>query len=258
MGLRAILVAALIAMCVQALPARADADRVLIFAAASLKGPMDDAAAAYTKATATPVTVSYAGSQTLAKQIESGAECDLIVTADSAWMDYLQERTLIVGDTRRNLLGNSLVMIAPEANPVTIDLSAAPDLVALLGDGRLAIGDPEAVPAGRYAKAALSALNLWDGVATHLLPAENVRLVLAYVARGEAPLGIVYKTDALAEPHVAVAAEFPARSHPAIIYPAAVTVAADPRAAALLDFLDTEAGFTAFQKAGFVRPPPSS
>lgn len=240
---------------------RAAEDGVLVFAAASLKNALDDAIAGYAKATGTKVTVSYAASSALAKQIEQGAPAQLFISADLDWMDYLQERQLIVADSRRNLVGNSLVLVAAKDSKLgEVTLDHGVDLAKLLGDGRLAVGEVKAVPAGRYAKAALGNLGVWGSVEGKLAQAENVRAALALVARGEAPLGIVYKTDAVSDPTVRIVGTFPADSHPPIIYPAAVTKEGDGSgAAAFLEFLGGPAAKGAFEKQGFepIAPPAS-
>ena len=195
-----------------------------MFAAASLKNALDDVIAAYGKETGTKVTASYAASSALAKQIEQGAPAQLFISADLDWMDYLAERKLIDDATRKNLLGNSLVLVAAKDSAMgPVEIGQGFDLAKLLGDGRLAVGEVKSVPAGKYAKSALEKLGAWGGVEGKLAQAENVRSALALVARGEAPLGIVYKTDAASDPTVKIVGTFPADSHPPIIYPAAVT-----------------------------------
>jgi molybdate transport system substrate-binding protein len=223
-------------------------ERVLVFAAASLKNALDEAAAQ------APVraVVSYASSSALARQIEAGAPAEVYVSADLAWMDYLQQRNLIRNDSRRNLLGNKLVLIAPATSSVKAAVEAGFPLAQLLGSGRLALGDPSHVPAGRYARAALESLGVWESVQGRLAPAENVRAALALVARGEAPLGVVYATDAAAEPRVRVVGAFPDGSHPPIVYPVALTVAAKGEAARrFLAFLGSQNASRIFEKHGF-------
>lgn len=239
---------------------RAADDGVLVFAAASLKNALDDAIKTYTKETGTKVTASYAASSALAKQIEQGAPAQLFISADLDWMDYLQERSLIVTDSRKNLLGNSLVLVAAKDSQVgEVAIGQGFDLAKLLGGGRLAVGEVKAVPAGRYAKAALESLGTWSSVEGKLAQAENVRAALALVARGEAPLGIVYKTDAASDPTVKIVGTFPADSHPPIIYPAAVTKVGDGSgAAAFLKFLGGPAAKGAFEKQGFELIGPAS
>jgi molybdate transport system substrate-binding protein len=221
-----------------------------VFAAASLKEALDEVAAAYSTGRARPV-VSYAGSNQLARQIEQGAPANVFLSADENWMDYLASRKLIRDGSRRALLGNALVLIGPAGAP-TIDIGRDTDLAGLLKGGRLAVPDMAAVPAGRYAKAALESLGLFDKVKDRLAGTENVRVALALVARGEAPLGIVYATDAAAEPKVRVVGTFPPGSHPAISYPAAITAASThPDAGAFLEFLGGETASRIFRARGF-------
>src|SRR5204863_1122350 len=188
-------------------------------------------------------------SSLLAKQIENGAPADLFISADSDWMDYLETRKLIKPGSRSDLLGNGIVLIAPAASPVKLTVAPGFALASALDGGRLAMADPAAVPAGRYGKAALEKLGVWDGVASRIAAAENVRAALLLVARGEAPLGIVYSTDAASEPNVKVVATFPEESHPPIIYPAALTKdSKNTDAKAFLDFLRSAKARTSFEK----------
>lgn len=233
-------------------PALAQERTVTVFAAASLKNALDDINAAFTKEAGVKVVASYAASSTLMKQIEQGAPADIFASADLDWMDYGSQKKVIKDGTRANLLGNRLVLVAPRN--VKIDdviIGSGFDLARLAGDGRIATGDVRAVPAGKYAKAALEKLGLWDAVMPKLAMAESVRAALALVARGEAVLGIVYETDAKVEPGVKVIGVFPADSHPAIIYPFAATVTAKPDATAYLSFLRTNAAKMIFEKYGF-------
>lgn len=233
------------------LPARAQ-ETVTVFAAASLKNAMDEAIAGYKAKTGVTVVASYAASSALAKQIEQAAPADIFVSADQAWMDYLAERSLINASTRSDLLGNALVVVgAKGASAITLDKAG---ITAALGDGKLAVGEVKSVPAGRYAKAALEHLGLWGEIEPKLAQTENVRAALALVARGEAPLGIVYATDALIEPGVSVVATFAADSHPPIVYPVALTVSAKPAAAAFLAYLQSPDATAIFTKAGFTLP----
>jgi molybdate transport system substrate-binding protein len=205
---------------------------------------------AYKASTGVSVTLSFGASSLLARQIEQGAQADMFLSADIEWMDYLQKKNLLLDASRRNLLGNQLVLIAsPDAKPAP---AIAPhfDLAGALGDGRLALADPASVPAGKYAKAALTALGVWDSVSAKVVQAENVRVALEYVARGEAPYGIVYATDAKAAA-VRLAGVFPEDSHPPIIYPGALTRTASPGAKAFLDFLSGPQARSIFEKAGF-------
>ena len=227
----------------------AHAQATLVFAAASLKNALDEVAASYG---AGKVTVSYGASSTLAKQIENGAPAQVFISADLDWMDYLDKKGLLEPGTRRNnLLGNRLVLIAPAKQPVELQPAPGFAISAALQNGRLALADPASVPAGKYAKGALQKLGVWNAVADHLAPAENVRAALALVARGEAPLGVVYATDAREEPRVVVAGVFPDGSHPPIVYPAAVLRGARPGARELLGFLASPPAQAIFGRHGF-------
>ena len=224
-----------------------------VFAAASLKESLDEAATAYERGGGAPVRVSYAASSALARQIEQGAPADVFVSADQAWMDALQEQKLIDPASRRNLLGNTLVLVAPKDSKVQVALKPGLDLAALLGaDGRLALALTNSVPAGKYAKQSLVKLGAWEGVKSRTAEAENVRAALLLVARGEAPLGIVYGSDAFAEPKVRVVATFPADAHAAIVYPIArVAASTHPQAKAFVQWLQTPAARAIFARHGF-------
>ena len=243
----------LIAVSLAPTAARAQDDAGLtVFAAASLKEALDEAAAAYRKQTGVPVRVSYAASSALARQIEQGAPADVFFSADLEWMDYLQQRNRLDVATRRSLLGNRLVLIAPRASKAQVDLRRPATLLAALGDGRLAVGQTRTVPAGKYAKASLESLSLWNGVRPRLAESESVRAALMLVARGETPLGIVYASDAKAEPGVRVVATFPEDSHPPIVYPvAALRGARAAQAARFLQWLASPAADALFTKRGF-------
>ena len=243
----------LIAVSLAPTAARAQDDAGLtVFAAASLKEALDDAAAAYRKQTGVPVRVSYAASSALARQIEQGAPADVFFSADLEWMDYLQQRNRLDVATRRSLLGNRLVLIAPRASKARVDLKRPATLLAALGDGRLAVGQTRTVPAGKYAKASLESLSLWNGVRPRLAESESVRAALMLVARGETPLGIVYASDAKAEPGVRVVATFPEDSHPPIVYPvAALRGARAAQAARFVQWLGSPAADALFTKRGF-------
>ena len=233
-------------------PAAAQDKTITVFAAASMKNALDDIDAAYTARTGVKVTVSYAASSALAKQIEQGAPADVFISADTDWMDYAVARKSINEPSRVNLLGNSIVLIAPkdsEINNVSID--AGFDLAKLAGDGRIATGDVKAVPVGKYARAALEKLGAWEAAQSKFAMTENVRAALTLVARGEAVLGIVYATDAKVEPGVKIVGTFPANSHPAIIYPVAATTTAKPEAANYLAFLRSPAAKAILEKYGF-------
>jgi molybdate transport system substrate-binding protein len=242
------------AVAIAAVPrlAMAQDKAIVVFAAASMKNALDDVDAAFTKQNGIKVVASYAASSALMKQIEQGAPADVFLSADVDWMDYGAQRNLIKTDTRFNLLGNRLVLIASNDSKVD-NVSIAPgfDLAALAGKGRIAVGDVRAVPAGLYAKAALEKLGVWSAVEPKLAMAENVRAALTLVARGEAPLGIVYATDAKIEPRVKIVGTFPENSHPPIIYPVALTANAKPDAAQYLAFLHTLAAKSIFERYGF-------
>ena len=235
-------------------PAGASAqDGMVIFAAASLKNALDEIATAWSKETGKPMPrISYAASSALAKQIEQGAPADMFISADTDWMDHVDRKDLIRKDTRFNLLGNKIVLIAPRDAKVSVDMKPGFDLAKALAGGKLAMANVDAVPAGKYGKAALEKLGAWDGVKGNVAQAENVRAALLLVARGEAPLGIVYATDAAAEPNVKTVGDFPADSHPPIIYPAALArEPKSPDAKAFLDMLTSSKARPAFEKQGF-------
>ncbi|MBB4591693.1 molybdate ABC transporter substrate-binding protein [Xanthomonas cannabis] len=246
------------ALCVLmlALPALAVAQAapVTVFAAASLKESMDEAAAAFEKATGTPVRVSYAASSALARQIEQGAPADVFFSADLEWMDYLQQHGLIAPAQRHDLLGNTLVLIAPAASKLQLDLRTPGSIAKALGkDGRMAVGQTTSVPAGKYAAAALRTLGQWDALRAHLAESESVRAALMLVSRGEAPLGIVYGSDARADPKVRVVATFPAASHAPIVYPvAALKNSRNPQAAAFVQWLRSAPARAIFTRRGFL------
>lgn len=224
---------------------------ITVFGAASLTNALQDLGDGYTKETGTPVKLSFAASSVLARQIESGAQADIFFAADLEWMDYLQGRNLINKSSRRDVLGNNLVLIAPVDSKV--DLKIAPNfpLVAALAGGRLATGDPDSVPVGKYARSALVSLGVWNDIQDRLVRAENVRSALMFVDRREAPLGIVYETDALVDKKVRVVDVFPANSHLPITYPIALTVSAKPEAAKFVEYLLSPAGDAVFKKYGF-------
>jgi molybdate transport system substrate-binding protein len=238
---------------VGALPARVSAEpvKITIFAAASLKNALDDAAAKWRADTGNETAISYAASSTLVKQLENGAPADMFISADLDWMNYVQERKLIDEKSRANLLGNKLVLVAPADNKETVTIAPNFPLAKLLGSGKLAMGEPNSVPAGKYGKAALTKLGVWDSVAGHVASAESVRAALVLVARGEAPYGIVYQTDAAAEKGVRIVAAFPADSYPAIIYPIATTTKANPAAASFETYLRSAAAAPMFTAQGF-------
>jgi len=225
---------------------------ILVFAAASMKNALDDVDAAFTKLNAIKVVASYAASSALMKQIEQGAPADVFLSADVDWMDYGAKRDLIRNETRTNLLGNRLVLIAAKDSRIgNVDIGPGFNLAALAGDGRIATGDVRAVPAGLYAKAALEKLGAWAAAEPKLAMAENVRAALVLVSRGEAPLGIVYETDAEIDPGVKIVGVFPEDSHPPIVYPVALTKDAKPAAAQYLAFLQTPDARLIFEHYGF-------
>jgi molybdate transport system substrate-binding protein len=233
-------------------PAAAQNRDLLVFAAASLKNALDEAAAQWQRESGKKVVISYAASNTLIKQIEQGAPADMFISADLDWMDYGQQKGLIKPDTRSNLLGNRLVLIAPKDSNISANIQPGFDLVALLKGGRLAMGNVDAVPAGKYGKASLERLGAWDGVKDKIAQAESVRAALLLVARGEAPLGIVYQTDAAADPTVKIVGTFPENTHPPIIYPIALTKdSTNPDALAFLNFIRSPAARPIFERQGF-------
>jgi molybdate transport system substrate-binding protein len=244
----------LLGIALLALPLLAQAAAPLtVFAAASLKESMDEAAAAYQQATGTPVRVSYAASSALARQVEQGAPADVFASADLEWMDYLQQRGLVDAAQRRNLLGNTLVLVAPAASRVAVDPAQPGALLRALGaDGRLAVGQTSSVPAGKYARASLQQLGQWEAVQPRLAEADSVRAALLLVSRGEAPLGIVYGSDAKADPNVRVVATFPASSHAPIVYPvAALKASRNPQAQAFVQWLGSAPAKAIFVRRGF-------
>jgi molybdate transport system substrate-binding protein len=233
-------------------PAQARDKSLTVFAAASMKNALDDVDAAYTAKTGIKVSASYAASSTLAKQIEQGAPADVFVSADTDWMNYAVKKKTINESTRVNLLGNSIVLIAPKDSKIdNVTIKQGFDLAKLAGDGKIATGDVKSVPVGKYAQAALEKLGAWQAAAPKFAMAESVRAALALVARGEAVLGIVYSTDAKVEPGVKIVGSFPADSHPPIIYPVAATSTAKPDAAGYIAFLKTSAAKAIFEKYGF-------
>src|SRR5262245_21389440 len=243
-----------LALALSILPGVAQAqNEVVIFAAASLKNALDEIATTWSKDTGKPMPkISYAASSALAKQIEQGAPADMFISADLDWMDYVAGKNLIKADTRFNLLGNKIVLIAPKDSKVTTVALKGADLGKALAGGRLSMANVDSVPVGKYGKSALEKLGAWNDAKDHLAQAENVRAALLLVARGETPLGIVYSTDAAAEPNVKIVATFPEDSHAPIIYPAALTKdSKNTDAKAFLDFLRSAKARTAFEKQGF-------
>jgi molybdate transport system substrate-binding protein len=236
------------------------AGKVTVFAAASLKTALDHVSAAWTSETGNEAVISYAASSALAKQIEEGAPADVYMSADLAWMSYLTERNLVAPAGAIALLGNEIVLVAPRDSPLTAKIERNFPLAKLLGGGKLAMADVNAVPAGKYGRAALESLGVWSSVEPHAAQTENVRAALKLVATGEAPLGIVYRSDAKAESAVRVLDTFPAGSHPPIVLPVAVTVAAaSANAKDFVAFLQSTSARTIFELQGFtVLTPPAT
>jgi molybdate transport system substrate-binding protein len=231
----------------------ADADKsaITVFAAASLTNVMQELGDGFMKETSIPIRFSFAASSALARQIENGSPADVFFSADLEWMDYLQARNLIQRDTRHDVLGNRLVLIAPADSKIKLKIEPHFPLAATLGKSRLATGDPDSVPVGRYAREALTTLGIWNDVADRLVPADSARSALEFVDRGEVPLGIVYETDALIDKQVRVVDVFPANSHLPIIYPIALTSAAKTDAARFVAYVRGPAGDIAFKAYGF-------
>jgi molybdate transport system substrate-binding protein len=228
---------------------------LLVFAAASLTDALNEIGPAYTHDAGQPVKFSYAASSALARQIEAGAPAGVFFSADTDWMDYLQKAKLIDVATRRNVVGNRLVLIAPSDSKANLKIAPGFALAGALGpDGHLSTGDPDSVPVGRYARAALTSLGVWSSVEARIVRADNVRAALQFVARGEAPFGIVYETDALVEKRVRIVDAFPASSHPPIIYPAAATPKGGNDGARFVHYLEGSTAQAVFRKYGFSPP----
>lgn len=232
---------------------KTDTSAITIFAAASLRNALDDAAKAYEQSTGNKIVISYAASSALAKQIEQGAPADIFISADLDWMNYVEKKSLIKADTRFNLLGNRLVLIAPKVSSVSLKIANGFPLGQTLGDNRIAMANVKAVPAGKYGHAALEKLGVWKEVEPKVAQAANVRAALALVAQGEAPLGIVYESDAAAEPKVKIVDAFPDDTHPPIIYPIAILAATKNADAdkAFINYLKTPEAQAFFTKQGF-------
>lgn len=232
-----------------AMAGHAMADEITVFAAASMTDALKRIGTAYTDKSGTEVVFSFAGTGALARQVEAGAPADVFISADEAWMDYVNKAGAVKPESIRPIAANSLVLVgAADAEPLALEPEA---LASRLDGNRLAIADTETVPAGRYGKAALEATGLWDTVADHLAPMDNVRVTLASVARGDTPLGVVYGSDAHIEPKVRVLAVFPADSHPAIVYPAAATKSASEAAEGFLEYLTGPDAQAIFTDSGF-------
>ena len=225
---------------------------LLAFAASSLTNVLEDIGRAYTKETGQAIKFSFGSSATIARQIEAGARVDVFFSADLEWMDYLEARNLIDSKSRRNVVSNRLALIAPVDSKVELKIGPGFPIGAALGSGRLATGDPDYVPVGRYAKSALTTLGVWNEVADRIVRADNVRSALTFVSRGEAPLGIVYETDARTDKRVRIVDLFPASSHPPITYPAAATKAGKPGAQNFVEFLQSAPARAIFVRYGFL------
>ncbi|TCL91752.1 molybdate transport system substrate-binding protein [Rhizobium sp. PP-WC-2G-219] len=250
-NVRAALTVLIVAAASLATPAVA-AEKVTVFAAASLKNALDAVNDAWQQQSGHAVTASYAASSALAKQIEAGAPADIFISADLAWMDDVAGKTLVREDSRSTLLGNRLVLVAPAADARPVEIGQGFDLKARLAGGKLAMGAVDSVPAGKYGKAALEKLGVWSSVEKDVAGAENVRAALLLVSKGEAPLGIVYETDAAADPSVKIVGTFPESSHPPIVYPIAIlSESTHPDAAAYLDFVRSPAAKPLFEAQGF-------
>jgi molybdate transport system substrate-binding protein len=253
-GMRTLLATTALALVAMSgsLAAHAQGRDLLVFGAASLKNALDDADAQFQRDTGHKVVVSYGASSALAKQIEGGAPADIFISADLDWMDYVVEHKLIKPETRFNLLGNKLVLIESADSKIVLSIAPNFPLAQTLGDNRLAMADPAAVPAGKYGKAALEALGVWSSVSAKIAPAQDVRAALLFVSRGEALLGIVYQTDAAADKGVKIVGAFPESTHPPIIYPLAITATStNPEAAAYVQFLKSAVAKPAFERQGF-------
>ena len=249
-GLFSKVVFLLLAVLLTVVPARAQ--DLTVFAAASLKEALDEAGQQFLRANGQKVVIAYAASPALARQIENGAPADIFISADLDWMDYVEQRKLVKAGTRANLLHNRLALIAPADSKLQIELKRGFPLAKLLGDGRLSMADPDSVPAGKYGKAALEKLGVWSSVESRVARGDNVRAALVFVARGEAALGIVYQTDALAEKKVRMVARFPQETHAAITYPVALMAASrHPAAAPFVNYLKSGEARAIFEKYGF-------
>jgi molybdate transport system substrate-binding protein len=247
-GFRALAAAAFLVLA----PVAAQAGSITVFAAASLTDALGDVGKAYKARTGNDAVFSFAASSALARQVEASGGADIFMSADTDWMDYLDNRGLVQHATRKSLLGNHLVLVAPAGSTVALSIAPHFDLLGALGGGRLSIADPDSVPAGKYARTALAALGVWASVVNHTVNAENVRVALKYVSSGEAPLGIVYTTDAMSDKGVRIVGTFPENSHAPIVYPAALIKDAKPEAQAFLDFLSGPEARAIFEKDGFI------
>jgi molybdate transport system substrate-binding protein len=243
----------LLALCLLLAPLAARAQELTVFAAASLTDAMKDVSAQWAQTGHQPLRMSFGASSTLARQIEQGAPANLFASADEKWMDYLADKTLIVAETRKDLLGNDLVLVVPADKPQHVTIGPNFNLVGMLGpNGRVATGDPAHVPVGLYAEQALKKLGIWDAVSPHIARTDDVRSALLLVERGEAPAGIVYATDAAVSKAVMIAGTFPANSHDPVSYPFAIVKSGDtPEARALMTFFAGPQARAIFDKRGF-------
>lgn len=246
--------AAPLLLCLFACLPAAAAERIVVFAAASLKEALDAAARSFEAASGHTVVVSYAASSALARQIEAGAPASVFLSADTDWTDHVQSKGLALPGTRRDVLSNQLVLVAPASSAVQVRLAPGVDLSAALGTRRIALANPAAVPAGKYARAALANLGAWSAIEGKVAAAENVRAALALVARGEAPLGVVYRTDAVAEKAVRIVDAFPPTSHPRIVYPLVRLKGSSSAAAAFSDYIAGPEARPIFTRFGFATP----
>ena len=244
---------AAVVLCTSFCPPAVAAEKLVVFAAASLRDALSEVARRYEQESGVRIVQSYAGSGTLARQIERGAPAAIYVSADLDWVDYLEKRGLLEPGSRRNLLRNELVLIAPAGSTASLAIGPGFALAAALGRGRLAMADPDHVPAGKYARAALETLGVWRAVASRIARAENVRTALNFVSRGEAPFGIVYRTDAAADSNVRIVGQFPVDSHPPIVYPVTLVAAnANASAQSFLRYLESGDAMAIFRRHGFV------
>jgi molybdate transport system substrate-binding protein len=248
---RATLLVALLALTFGNAIAAEDSKSIVVFGAASLTDALTEVGSAFTKETGIAIKPSFAASSALAKQIESGAPADVFFPADEEWMDYLEKKKLLAPGSRRDVLANKLVLVAPSQSSASVKITTGPQLVAAVGNARVATGDPDSVPVGKYAKAALTKLGAWEQIEPRLVRAENVRMALAYVARGEAAFGIVYLTDARIDKNVKLLDMFPENSHPPIRYPIALTAKASPEAQRFSQFVSGRQAAAIFEKYGF-------
>jgi len=241
-------------VCAPLVAADHDPPALRVFAAASLTNVLDELTSRWEKSSGVPLKTSFAASSVLARQIEAGGRVDVFISADQEWMDYLQARDFVNKPTRRNLAGNRLVLIAPADSRIELRIAPGFDLAGALGTRRLATGDPDTVPVGRYARSALLSLGVWDEIQDRLVRADNVRSAMMFVARGEVPLGIVYTTDALVDSKVRVVDTFPENTHPPITYPGATIKGAQGEAIAFLDYLSGSEARDTWKRLGFLEP----